>query len=157
MTTGNIEAFPIDFSRLEKGQTIPADEVARIYGVTIGSPQFSFRLMGLIRSIEDNRRDLVLKQDHGSIRIMTDLEASDHIENRAGQLVTSLRRNAARVGRINTVDFTDAQKQLHAARERMAVGLAMVAEKERRSATKELLSIRTAQIVAGEDELSDVG
>lgn len=152
MTSAAVEPFPIDFTKLEKGQTIPADEISRIYGVDSRSPQFSFKVMSLVRQIEDSRRDLVTKQDHGSIRILTDIEASDYLEQRAGVLVGSLRRNASRVGRINTAEFSDAQKQLHSARERMAIGVAMAAEKERRSVLRELIAIRTELISAGDDE-----
>lgn len=158
--TSAIEPFPIDFSKLEKGQTISADDVSRIYGVIPHSTKYQLALMKLQNAIEINRTDLVLRQTQGALCVLTDLQASDYLESRANSLVSGLRRNARRVGRINTSEFTDAQKQLHGARERMAVGVAMSAEKERRSAQRELLSLRTEQISAGDDDcegFSEVG
>lgn len=150
----SVELFPIDFATLTKGQTITGDEVGRIYGVIPHTPRHQLALMKLQNAIETNRTDLVLRQVQGSLCILTDLEASEYLEQRAGALVSGLRRNAARVGRINTSTFTDAQKQIHGARERMATGVAMAAEKERRSANRELLGIRSALLIAanGDDE-----
>lgn len=140
------EKYPLDFLTLAKGDVIQAEQIEAIYGRPRSDPRFSFDMLALSREIERQRSDLVTRQDHGTIRIMTDLEASEYLDQQTDRHTHGLRRNAARAARIDVSGFSMSQRLLHDARERKAAMVALAAEGARRAGLKELLGARTAAL-----------
>lgn len=145
------ERYPFDYDTLEKGDIISTDSIEKIYGVTRFEKGFRFSLLKARAAIEMHRNDLVVRESHDAIHILTDREADAYLAQQTESWIRRLGTTAKRTGRIDRSDFSDGERKLSEARSRMSIMAAMMAEKGRRDSRQGLLEARHAlEIEAGE-------
>lgn len=135
------DAFPLDFTALEKGAVIPQEQIESIYQVRHAADpeQFHFKAMALSQEIERERPDLLTRVDGLSVRVMTDAEADDVTDRRIEHGARAIARNAKRRARINRDGFSDEQKKIADIRDRNATALMIMTSKQLRAARREKL------------------
>lgn len=107
------EPFPIDESLLFKGSVIDAETVERIVGMRPTHPHYQFKVMALCTQISRMMRDsgerVVLRNDHGAVRILTDAEAVPYTYRQHNAGLRRMMNNHFRAMTIDRANLTDQQ------------------------------------------------
>jgi len=113
----NATRIPIDVDALKKGQTIPVAEVEKLTGKTFGTTEYLIALMGLSQFIERamNAKGLVVTvcTEKGSVKILSDEEASAYNMREFGRAMKKATRTHWRQLGVNTAEFTEQAKVDH--------------------------------------------
>lgn len=127
------KGIEFDAMPLEKGDSIAIEDIEAIGGVERGSTQYALFALQLMNHITAQRPDLTVKVDGGVIRVLTDQEASEYLDNR-------FRASCAQVCRVNaklrTVDMNnlsvdEARRHDHSVQFAGGVTAAMISEVKR--------------------------
>lgn len=107
--------YPVDTSQLGKGSVLTATEVETALGTKRVHYLFGIAVMKLsewIRTrLRDRGLDVVIKQEGGGLRILTDAEAVDYTEGHFNSLKRRLVVTHARALRIDTSNLDDIQRR----------------------------------------------
>lgn len=136
--TAEMELHPIDFEALQKGEVIPAQRLREIYG-TEEETELAFKRMGLVQEIEMRRSDLYPVIRDECIVILTDHEAAEYSVKRHEQLVRGMQRNARRRSRIDSTEFSDAEKRSVEFWDQQIVAQSLGIQRQLRQAKRDLL------------------
>jgi hypothetical protein len=113
MENGIISKYPLDFDELQKGDTLTSERLTEVTGKKPKTDEYRFAILGLQALIHE-RTDLVAKiQSDGSIRILTDPEASDHNDklHLQGKRMMIVRHHM--MSRVDIDNLTDGQRKRH--------------------------------------------
>lgn len=113
---------PLDFDLLEKGSWIETPELESATLTKCGEGAWGLKLVGLCQRIEQET-GILCRVDHDRIRLMDDLEASEHAYRRKLHHYRGVGRQSRRLLKVDTSGFDDEQKAIHAFRVRAALAV----------------------------------
>lgn len=109
--------WPIDYEAIKKGDSIPVDKVERLVGVSRTDARFSLLAMQMAKQIERdlhiNKKMWTVRTEGGSIRVLTDAEASHYNHSRQRRDRRSMFRRFALNSAVDATLLSDDQKQQH--------------------------------------------
>jgi hypothetical protein len=108
------ELHPLDFDALRKDSVIDQAEIERIFNVRKKQAPDAFQLcqLRLSQDIERNRRDLLVRIQGDSIRIMTDSEANEHTWKEYRRGVRKIAKQARRRSAIASAELPEAERRV---------------------------------------------
>lgn len=107
--------YPLDFTRLRKGDVIHGQELQQIVGFVPGHPRWNLALAGLCEAILKNAR-LICCVQKDTVKVLTDEEADRYTMqevNRAKRKVFRHTRNRALIDRTTLSDAEKARAETH--------------------------------------------
>jgi hypothetical protein len=108
---------PLDFDTLDKGSVIPVEQIEKLTKTKRDEAAFSMELMALQKRVHDELsergRKVVVCQDHGSLRILTDADAVDYTARLFSQRRGQLFRAHSYAMSIEVANLDDGQKACH--------------------------------------------
>ncbi len=131
------QRYPLDYEALKKGDVISQEQLEHITGEQAGTQEFQLKVLGLREKIEGAKEDMgepvVLASHENTLRVLTDLEASERLNGHRRRAVRLLRRTVRRFGAVDVTEFSGDELYTHNRRVEIAgktlVG-AMVGQRE---------------------------
>lgn len=116
--TDTAEVYPLDVTRLTKGQDIPQPECERIAGVSATHSRYQWELLALrmhiIRESSMFGRPLSVAIRGNSLHVNTDAEASDYHAKLAKEAERSVHRNCHMIRHaVDAGNLTEEQRRVH--------------------------------------------
>jgi hypothetical protein len=105
--------YPLDFDQLEKGETLTCERLEVVTGKKPGTDAYRFAILGLQALIHERTPFTAKTQADGSLRILTDAEASDHNDKLVSQGVRTVIFRHARAIVVDVGNLTEDQKARH--------------------------------------------
>jgi hypothetical protein len=109
--------YPLDFEALEKGMTIEALELERIFGISRNDRMYAVKLMSLCNEIEKRSAEagapLHTKSEKGAIKILTDEEDSLYQSKRFKEGIDQSFRAQHKALVIDTENLSEPRKIAH--------------------------------------------
>ena len=113
--TMSVRRTPLDFDDLTKGSVITEKEIVEVTGIAADDPQFPLARLGLMAKIEramlERDNPASVRQDKGSIRILTDPEAAAYQPREFARHTRGLRRSLRRLGQVNGSNLSDVERE----------------------------------------------
>ena len=114
----NAEIHPIDVTTLKKGDVITVEQLEKITGWGRKSDAFKLRVLALrdriMRELQDIGRPMVLRGWQGcSLRILTDPEATEYLDNQATSHLRGIGRSCFRLGQVDVRNLDEGQNREH--------------------------------------------
>lgn len=110
-----VRRTPIDFEALEKGRVFTVEEIEEIVGLDAEHEHFPLRRLALMSRIEremaERGRPVCLRQEQGSIKVMTDPEAAEYQPKEFDRHRRGMARSLRRLGHIDGALLDEAQRQ----------------------------------------------
>lgn len=150
--------YPLDFDAIAKGDQWTPDELEQITSTRRGTTQYQFAClelrMRIMRECLDRGKPVTAAMVKGSLRVLTDEEASLYNAKifRVGQRKSA--RSLGRLSRVNIANLTESQKQEH---ERNILVFGRMLAASRRAQRGQLKLIAHARQVPGITQQQDSG
>lgn len=137
----NTQAFPLDFSALNKGDLVPQEKIEQIFRVRaqVDAQAYQLSALRLVTMIENHRQDLVAVVDGRDVRVLLDSEADGVLHRRAVNAVRSIHRNTKRRGRLDHAQLTAEQRKTAESRDQFATALTIQTRKLLQKAERDKL------------------
>jgi hypothetical protein len=111
------ERYPLDYDALAKGQTIDADRIEEIVGVSRTLAAYSGKQVQLAATIEEELADrgkpVTVQCIGAEIRILTDSEALAATENRFRKYLRQLGKAHHNLSEVDTRNLTEDERRRH--------------------------------------------
>jgi hypothetical protein len=108
-----LSKYPLDFDSLTKGHTLTSEKLSEVTGKKPGTDEYRYAVLGLQALIHE-RTDLTVKiQVDGSLRVLTDPEASDHNHKLLLQALRVVPRRHEMMIHVDVDNLTEEQCKRH--------------------------------------------
>lgn len=109
--------YPFDYDALNKGDVITAEVIEGLCNLPRTDHKYGLKLMSYQQQIQNELalrgKSVVVRCDHGALRILTDSEAAEHTAAVFNQRKWQMVRAHASAMRVDTGKLTDEQKISH--------------------------------------------
>src|SRR3990167_11413014 len=111
------EKFPLDFDLLDKGSVISADTLTDIFSLPVDDPRYRLKCLSLVeqitRQLSDRGIEATVCQSRGSIRVLTDSEATTYNERQGLLGRRKIRKSFRRLLNVDTANLSDKERSAH--------------------------------------------
>ena len=105
--------YPFDYDALNKGDVIPTEVIEGLCNLPRTDHKYGLKLMSYQQQIQNELalrgKSVVVRCDHGALRILTDSEAAEHTAAVFNQRKRQMVRAHASAMRVDTGKLTDEQ------------------------------------------------
>ena len=110
--------YPIDYESLRKGDVIPVEKLEELSGEKRGTQEFEFAVLKWKEIISThmaaiNNPVTIVGHNTHSLRVLTDLEASEYHDKRALAHLKGMKRNLAGLIQVDTDEFDPSLNSAH--------------------------------------------
>jgi hypothetical protein len=109
--------YPFDYDALNKGDVITVEFIEGLCNLPRTDHKYGLKLMSYQQQIQNELalrgKSVVVRCDHGALRILTDSEAAEHTAAVFNQRKRQMVRAHASAMRVDTGKLTDEQKISH--------------------------------------------
>lgn len=111
------ERWPVDWDSLKKGDFIDRERCEKIVDCPSDSPKYALKLLSFKETVEremaDRGKPVTVRVDHGSLKILTDSEASAYNEDRQRASLRAFSRGHRRNVAVDVAELNDEDKAKH--------------------------------------------
>lgn len=111
------ERYPFDYDAIAKGDVFPRTKIEEIVGVKKQDEGFGLKVMSLcqdiMREVADRGLAVIAVSDHGSIRILTDIEAAAYTRRRFKKGIRTMGRAHQQSMLVDMSEFSESDKKGH--------------------------------------------
>jgi hypothetical protein len=116
MDDNGLEKYPLNFDSINKGDTLSCEKLQHVTGKTPGTDEYRYAILGLQALIHERTEFTVKIQVDGSLRILTDPEASDHNNKLVLQGYRMICSRHERSLMVDVENLTEEQRTRHDSR-----------------------------------------